>query len=116
LLAVGTETVVASVKTGWFSPGALLADKRVSRVKFVLDTKDPIAVYWHVRNYTGEATHGPFDVPAVNDAIPSSRVLRVPRWLKGQYWQLEIQNVNGGGLDLIEVAMEADQLAQVRGG
>ena len=116
LLGAGTETITASVKTGWFSPGELMKDKRVDRVRFVLDTKDTIVVYIGVRNYTGETTHGPFSVPAVNDAIPSSRVLRVPRWLKGQYWQFEIRNVSGGGLELKEVSLEAEQLAQVRGG
>lgn len=116
LLEEGTESIAASVKTGWFSPGAKLTKKRVDRARFVLDTTDEIVVYMGVRSVTGETTHGPFSVPAVTDAIPSSRVLRLPVWVEGQYWQFEIRNVSGGGLELIEVVLEAEQGAQVRGG
>lgn len=116
VLEEGATVVAGVVKTGWFSLGDPLSYTRLDRVKFVLGTRDAIEVYLHVRGYTGETTHGPFDVPAVNDAVPSSRVLRVPRWVKGQYWQVEIRNVTGGGLDLNEVVLEAEQGAQVRGG
>ena len=87
LLGFGTETVSAVVKTGWFSPGDTKTAKRVDRVKFLLDTQDAIVVYMRVRDYTGEHTYGPFDVPAVQDATPSSRALRLPRSVNGQIFQ-----------------------------